>query len=65
MLLNENDKIFAIDFNTTNGDGVYLCFKDSEKNTIKQISCKGAYGGDYSGNGGIDEDFDIVYKKVK
>lgn len=65
LLLNENDKIFAIDFNTTNGDGVYLCFKDSEKNTIKQISCKGAYGGDYSGNGGIDEDFDIVYKKVK
>lgn len=65
LLLNENDKIFAIDFNTTNGDGVYLCFKDSEKNTIKQISCKGVYGGDYSGNGGIDEDFDIVYKKIK
>ena len=65
LLLNENDKIFAIDFNTTNGDGVYLCFKDSEKNTIKQVSCKGFYGGDYSGNGGIDEDFDIVYKKVK
>ena len=30
-----------------------------------QVSCKGAYGGDYSANGGIDEDFDIVYKKVK
>ncbi len=60
-----NDKVFAIDFNTTTGDSVLLCFEDSDKNTIKQISCKGTNDGNYSANGGIDEDFDIVYKKVK
>lgn len=70
LLLNENDKIFAINFNTTGGDSVYLCFKNTEKNTIKQVSCKGANSDKYndslySMNGGIDEDFDIVYKKVK
>lgn len=65
LLLNSNDNVFAINFNTTNGNNVYLCFKDSDKNTIKQVSCKGFYGGNYSANGGIDEDFDIVYKKIK
>lgn len=65
LRINRYDKIFAIDFNSTSGGSVILCFKDSEKNTIKQVSCKGSFGGNYSANGGIDEDFDIVYKKVK
>ena len=70
LLLNENDKIFAINFNTTGGDSLYLCFKNTEKNTIKQVSCKGANSDKYndslySMNGGIDEDYDIVYKKIK
>ena len=70
LLLNDNDKIFAINFNTTDGHSVYLCFKNTEKSTIKQVSCKGANSdkyndSSYSANGGIEEDFDIVYKKVK
>lgn len=67
--LNKNDKVSAINFVLTDGDNVLLCFERSG-DTIKQRSCKGANSDKYndslySMNGGIDEDFDIVYKKVK
>ena len=67
--LNNNDKVSAINFVATDGENYLLCF---EKNgdTLKQRSCKGANSDEsndslYSMNGGIDEDFGIVYKKVK
>lgn len=67
--LNTNDKVSAINFVATDGENYLLCF---EKNgdTLKQRSCKSANSDEsndslYSMNGGIDEDFGIVYKKVK
>ena len=71
LFLNEKDKIFAITFNTSNGGDVMLCFKNNGKNTIKQVSCEGAGRkmedgeGIYSLNGGINQEFNIVYKKVR
>ena len=65
LLLNSHDKIFAIDFNTTSGNSYYLCFKNTKKNRIEQVSCKGAGKGDYSANWGLEEEYDIVYEKVK
>lgn len=67
--LNTRDKICAINFTSSDGENVLLCFvKDGD--TLKQRSCKGANSDEYndslySMNGGIDEDFGIVYKKVK
>lgn len=67
--LNNNDKTSAINFVATDGENHLLCF---EKNgdTLKQRSCKGANSNEdndslYSMNGGVDEDFGIVYKKMK
>lgn len=68
--LNDNDKIVAINFISPDGDGSLLCFK-REGDTITQIKCGTANSdeynteGLYSMNGGINEEFNIVYKKVK
>lgn len=67
--LNTRDKICAINFTVSDGDNVLLCF-EKDGDTLKQRSCKGANSDEYndslySMNGGIDEDFGIVYKKVK
>lgn len=68
--LNTNDKIVAINFISPNGDGSLLCFERTD-DTITQIKCGTANSdennpeGLYSMNGGINEKFNIVYKKVK
>src|SRR5574344_570826 len=67
--LNTKDKVVAINFITTEGKGVLLCFerKDDE---IQQIKCgtsnsdKYNIEGLYTINGGINEQFNIIYKKV-
>lgn len=70
VLLNTNDKVSAINFVATEGEESYLLCFEKNGDTLKQRSCKGANSDEYndslySMNGGIDEDFGIVYKKVK
>lgn len=62
--LSYDDKVSAINFNLTNGYSILFCF-DNDGDTLKQRSCKGINSDLYSSNGGIDEDFGIVYKKMK
>lgn len=68
--LNNNDKIVAINFISPDGHGSLLCF-ERNGDTITQIKCgtansdKNNTEGLYSMNGGINEEFNIVYKKIK
>ena len=68
--LNHNDKIVAINFISPDGEGSLLCFERTD-DTITQIKCGTANSdkynteGLYTMNGGINEEFNIVYKKVK
>ena len=57
---------FAISFNDTHGRDKYLCFKQEDKNTIKQINCLDlGEGNRYSSNDGINREYDIVYKRKR
>lgn len=68
--LNKNDKIVAIDFITPYGDGPLLCFKRNG-DIITQIKCGTANAdelnpaGLYTMNGGVNEELNIIYKKIK
>lgn len=68
--LNTNDKIVAINFISPDGDGSLLCF-EREGDTITQIKCGTANSDEYNPeglytlNGGVNEEFNIVYKKIK
>lgn len=68
--LNTNDKIVAIGFVSPDGHESLLCFK-RDGDMITQIKCGTANSdkynteGLYSLNGGINEEFNIVYKKIK
>lgn len=68
--LNNVDKIVAINFVTPDGFGVLLCFERKD-DIITQVKCGTSNSDEYNEeglytmNGGINEKFDIVYKKVK
>jgi len=68
--LNTNDEIVAINFISPDGDGSLLCF-ERDDDTITQIKCGTANSDEYNTeglytmNGGINEKFNIVYKKIK
>ncbi len=66
LMLNDKTNGFAITFNDTHGRVKYLCFKQEDKDTIKQINCLDL-GKDnlYSSNGGINREYDIVYKRKR
>ncbi len=64
VLMNEQDDIVAINFITPNGNAKLLCF-ENDGDTMTQIKCGQANGGTYKSNGGIDEELNVIYKKVK
>lgn len=65
----EKDKL-AITFIKADGNPVLLCFEYTKKDTLSQISCEHVSGDKYNpelfaANGGLTQDFDIVYKKKR
>ena len=66
LFVNDKTNGFAISFNDTHGRVKYLCFKQEDKDTIKQINCLDLGEGNiYSSNDGINREYDIVYKRKR
>ena len=66
--LGQREDEIAIDFVDEYGYSSLLCFRLENENTLKQISCKGiavdeANPEGFALNGGIEEEYGIVYKK--
>ena len=71
IYLTNKDNEIAINFVRTDGASVLLCFTLHEENILKQRTCKGVsndegYMDAYLNNtGGLGQDLEISYKKVK
>lgn len=71
IYLTNKDNEIAINFVRTDGEAVLLCFTLQEENILKQRTCKGVsddegYMDAYLNNtGGLGQDLEISYKKVK
>lgn len=71
IYLTNKDNEIAINFVRTDGASVLLCFTLQEENILKQRTCKGVsddegYMDAYLNNtGGLGQDLEISYKKVK
>ena len=63
LLLTYKGKIMAISFVNTNGEGLFICFKASDRNTLKQVPCNEDKYGEFTESNCLNNNYNIVYKK--